>query len=90
MNKAQLVAAVQRHGEYSSRAEAALALEAVVAAVSDGIETDGRVQVVGFGTFEIRSRAARAGRNPRTGDPIRIDTSRSVGFKAGKGLKERI
>lgn len=90
MNKAQLVAAVQRHGGFASRGEAADALEAVVAAISDGIEADGRVQVVGFGTFAVRSRAARTGRNPRTGDPIRIETSHSVGFKAGKGLKSRI
>jgi DNA-binding protein HU-beta len=90
MNKAQLVASVQQHGGFASRAEAADALEAVVAAISDGIEADGRVQVVGFGTFEIRTRAARTGRNPRTGDAIRIEESKSVGFKAGKGLKTRI
>ncbi len=90
MNKAKLVAAVQRHGGFASRAEAADALEAVVAAISDGIEEDGRVQVVGFGTFEIRTRAARRGRNPRSGATIHIPESKSVGFKAGKGLKTRI
>lgn len=90
MNKAQLVAAVQQHGGFASRGEAADALEAVVAAISEGIENDGRVQVVGFGTFEVRSRAARRGRNPRTGQEIRIDLSKSVGFRAGKGLKTRI
>ena len=59
--------------------------------MSSGRQTpDGRVQVVGFGTFEIRTRAARKGRNPRSGDTIQIPESKSVGFKAGKGLKARI
>ncbi|MDH3475694.1 MAG: HU family DNA-binding protein [Rhodospirillales bacterium] len=70
-----------------SKASAADALDALVAAIEDGI-ADGNVRVPGLGTFTKRHRAARTGRNPRTGEPIQIAASYSVGFKAAKNLKD--
>jgi DNA-binding protein HU-beta len=90
MNKAELVSAVHGSGNFGSRAAAAKAVEAVLGAVSTGIKKDGRVQIVGFGTFSVKSRGARTGRNPRTGASIKISASKSVGFKAGKALKDRL
>jgi len=90
MNKAELVAAVQASGNYSSRAAAEQAVSDVLGAVSGGIANDGKVQIVGFGTFSVKERAARQGRNPRTGEPVAIAASKNVGFKAGKALKESL
>jgi DNA-binding protein HU-beta len=70
-----------------SKASAADALDALVAAIEDGI-AGGSMRVPGLGTFTKRHRAARTGRNPRTGEPIQIAASYSVGFKAAKNLKD--
>ena len=88
MNKADLVNALNATGNYTSRANAQLALEDVLSTISNGISDTGKVQIVGFGTFTKKTRAARTGRNPRTGESINIAASTTVGFKAGKGLKD--
>ncbi len=90
MNKADLVNQVQESGNYQSNATARQAVEDVLAAITAGITSDGKVQIVGFGTFSVKERAARTGRNPRTGESIQIAASRSVGFKPGKGLKDQL
>ncbi len=90
MNKADLVNQVQESGNYQSNATARQAVEDVLDAITHGITADGKVQIVGFGTFAVKERAARTGRNPRTGDAIEIEASKSVSFKPGKGLKDQL
>ena len=90
MNKADLVNAVQNTGNHTSRAAAQQAVEDVLSCISEGIANDGKVQIVGFGTFAVKERAARTGRNPRTGESIQIAASKSVGFKPGKALKDNL
>ncbi len=70
-----------------SKAAATRALQAVLAAIETGIKKDGEVQLVGFGTFKIKSRPARKGRNPGTGEVIKIKASKTVNFKCGSDLK---
>ena len=88
MNKAELIDAVQNAlgGEATKRA-AEDALSAVLDSIVAGIKSDGKVQIIGFGTFEVKNRAARMGRNPKTGEAMQIPASKSVGFKASAGLK---
>jgi DNA-binding protein HU-beta len=89
MNKAQLVDIVQRElGKDVSKAAAERALNAVLGAIERGLKTGDQVQLVGFGTFRVRKRAARLGRNPKTGEQIQIKASKTVRFSAGQGLKE--
>ena len=90
VNKAELINTIYNTGNYTSRANAQTALEDILTAVTTGINDDGKVQIVGFGTFTVKTRAARTGRNPRTGDTINIAASKSVGFKAGKALKSNL
>jgi len=66
------------------------AVEAVLSAVSKGLGSGERIQITGFGTFEVRHRPARVGRNPRTGAPVQIAASNAPAFKAGKGLKDAV
>ena len=89
MNKADLVAAVQNNLD-ESKAGAERAVNAVVDAIKVGVKKDKSVQVVGFGTFSIRKRAARMGRNPQTGEAIKIKASRSVAFKPSKTFKDMV
>ena len=70
--------------------DAEKALKAFTDVVSDELKKDGKVQLVGFGTFEVRHRAARKGRNPQTGDEIEIPASEVPAFKPGKALKEAV
>lgn len=90
MNKAELVAAVHATGNYPSRAAAETAVNDVFAALANGIVADGKAQVVGFGAWDVRTRPPRQGRNPRTGASIAVGESKSIGFKAGKTLKDRL
>ena len=92
MNKAELVEALlkSKKTEFESKAAAERACDAVLEGISQGLKKDHRVQLVGFGTFSVRQRKARAGRNPQTGEKIRIKASRTVSFKVGKKLKDRI
>jgi DNA-binding protein HU-beta len=88
MNKAQLIELVQKNlgGETSKRA-ASDALEAVLAGLAKGIKADGSVQLIGFGTFKVAKRAARTGRNPKTGAAMKIKASKTVRFVPSSTLK---
>ena len=89
MNKQDLVAAVQGNKEagIESKAAAERAVAAVLAGIEEGIKKDGLVQLIGFGTFQVKERSARKGRNPKTGEEIKIKASKTVSFKVGAGLK---
>ena len=89
MNKAQLTEAVAAATDVS-KAEAGRAVEATLSAIAGSLSGADSVSLVGFGTFNVRHRAARMGRNPQTGAAIHINASKSVGFKAGKALKESL
>ena len=87
MNKAELVAAMAaKTGDTKKAAEASL--EAFIAAVKESLKKGDKVQLVGFGSFEVRKRAARKGRNPQTKEEIKIPASKAPVFKAGKALKD--
>ena len=89
MNKTELVAAIaEKSGLSKKNAEAAL--NALTSAVEGALKKGDKVQLVGFGTFETRTRAARTGRNPQTGAEIKIAASKNPAFKAGKALKDAI
>ena len=89
MNKNDLVEAVsERTG--LAKSDAARAVEAVLGAITETLQKGDQVTLTGFGTFVAKTRAARTGRNPRTGEPIAIPASRAPGFKAGKALKDAI
>ena len=89
MNKGDLIEAVAGRAGLS-RADATKAVDAVLDSVQDTLSAGGSVSLVGFGTFTVKARAARAGRNPRTGETIQIPASNVPGFKAGKGLKDAV
>ncbi|MHC4107173.1 MAG: HU family DNA-binding protein [Planctomycetota bacterium] len=87
MNKGQLIEAVASElGE--SKAEASRALGAVINCITKGVKHDQSVTIVGFGTFTKKTRSARTGRNPATGQPMEIRASSTVGFKASQALRE--
>ena len=90
MNKQELVQAMLDDSKsgIESKAAAERAVNAMLSGIETGIKKDGVVQLIGFGTFSIKSRAARKGRNPSTGEEIKIKASKTVGFKAGIALKE--
>lgn len=88
MNKAELVEAVQKAlGKDATKRAADEAVEAVLDSIAKGIKKDKKVQIIGFGTFEVKKRAARMGRNPKTGESMKIAASKSVGFKPSSALK---
>ncbi|MCF0223609.1 MAG: HU family DNA-binding protein [Fibrobacter sp.] len=88
MNKQELIDAIlAKDTELESKAAAGRALEAVLEAVAEGVKQDGSVQLIGFGTFQVKTRPAREGRNPSTGEKIKIAESTTVAFKAGAALK---
>ena len=89
MNKADLIDSVADATDIS-KAEAGRALDAVLNGIAGALSQGDSVALVGFGTFNVRERAARMGRNPQTGASIQIQASKSVGFKAGKALKESL
>jgi len=89
MNKAELVDAVNAKLG-GTRASAERAVNAVLDEVTSGLQKDGSVALVGFGTFVVKHRAARMARNPRTGETIHVAPSRTVGFKPGKALKTAV
>jgi nucleoid DNA-binding protein len=91
MNKAELIDEVQKTlGEDCSKAHAERVVNSVLNSIGKGLREDATVQLVGFGTFQVKDRAARIGRNPQTKEPIQIAASRSVGFKVGAKLKEAL
>ena len=89
MNKTELVAAVADQAEISKK-DAEKALAAFTAVVTDELKKGEKVQLVGFGTFEVSERAARTGKNPQTGKAIKIPASKAPKFKAGKALKDTV
>ena len=89
MNKGELVDAVAVAAGLS-RADATKAVDGVLDAIQGTLANGGSVSLVGFGTFSVKARAARTGRNPRTGEAISIKASNVPGFKAGKGLKDAV
>ena len=89
MNKTELVAAMAEKTGLSKK-DAESALKAFIDTVTDELKADGKVQLVGFGTFEVSERAAREGRNPQTGETMKIEASKSPKFKAGKALKDMV
>ena len=89
MNKTELIAAVAEKAELSKK-DAEKAIKAFTDTVSEELVKGGKIQLVGFGTFEVSERAAREGRNPLTGEKITIAASKNPKFKAGKALKDMV
>ena len=89
MNKTELVAAIAEEAGLSKK-DAEKALKAFTDVVAAELKKGEKIQLVGFGTFEVSERAAREGRNPQTGEAMTIDASKSPKFKAGKALKDAI
>lgn len=89
MNKSQLVEYVagQLH---TSKTGAGRLVDTVLEGIRHGLNSDASVTITGFGTFEVKPRRARVGRNPHTGEPIQIAAGRRVGFRVGKGLRESL
>ncbi|KAB8318203.1 HU family DNA-binding protein [Tolypothrix campylonemoides VB511288] len=89
MNKNDLISAVAEAAAIS-KADAGKAVDAVVSTITTSLKKGEPVTLVGFGTFEVRGRAAREGRNPKTGATIKIEASKAPAFKAGKALKDAV
>lgn len=89
MNKTELIDHIADQADLS-KAEATRALEAVIGAVEATLKNGGAVSLVGFGTFAVGKRAARTGRNPRTGDAIKIEAANVPKFRPGKALKDAL
>jgi len=89
MNKSELVAAIAAESEMSKK-DAEKALNAFESVVTKELASAGKVQLVGFGTFDVAERAEREGRNPQTKEPIKIPASKAPRFKAGKALKDAV
>lgn len=89
MNKGDLVDAVAAESGLS-KADATRAVDSVINAITQALKAGKQVSLVGFGTFTVKTRAARTGRNPRTGEAIEIRASKVPGFRAGKALKDAV
>ena len=89
MNKAELIAKIAEESKLTKKAAEA-ALDAFVTTVEESLKAGEKVQLVGFGTFETRERAARTGRNPQTGEEIKIEAATTPAFKAGKAIKDKV
>ena len=89
MNKTELVAAIADQAEISKK-DAEKALKAFTDVVSKELKNGGKIQLVGFGTFESKARAARDGKNPQTGEAIKIAACKVPAFKAGKAFKDML
>lgn len=89
MNKAELIDLIAERAELT-KAAASLALEALIDGVTGSLKSGDPVVLVNFGTFVVKQRAAREGRNPQTGQKININAAKVVGFKAGKALKDAV
>ena len=89
MNKTQLIDVVAKSADLKKK-DAELAVAAVLDAISDALAAGDKVQLIGFGSFEVKARAAREGHNPATGAKITIPASKNVGFAASKALKEKV
>ena len=89
MNRVELVAEVAKKADLSKK-DAEAAVKSVFDAIADALADGDKVQLIGFGTFDVAERAAREGRNPRTGETMKIEASKAPRFKAGKALKDKI
>ena len=89
MNKSELVAAMAEKSRLTKK-DCEAALDAFVATIADALKNGDKVQLVGFGAFEVKERAARTARNPRTNEPVAIPASKLPTFKPGKAFKETI
>ena len=89
MNKTELINAVAEKAELSKK-DAEAAVTAMIDAITGALVEGEKVQLVGFGAFEVKARAERVGRNPQTKEPIEIPETNTVAFKAGKGLKDTL
>ena len=89
MNKTELIAAVAEKTDLSKK-DADAAVSAVLGAITDALKAGDKIQLGGFGTFEVRNRAAKQGRNPRTGETMTVPASKVPAFKAGKALKDAV
>ena len=89
MNKTELVAAIAEKTELSKK-DSEKALKAFIDVVTEELQKGEKIQLVGFGTFEVADRAAREGRNPLTGEKMQIEASKAPKFKAGKALKDAV
>ena len=89
MNKTELVAAIAAKTGFSKK-DADVAVDAVIAAIKEAVIAGEKVQLIGFGTFEVRERNARTGRNPLTKEVIEIPASKAPAFKAGKAFKDAV
>ncbi|MBQ2917104.1 MAG: HU family DNA-binding protein [Clostridia bacterium] len=89
MNKVELITAMSVQSGLSKK-DCEVALKSFVDVVSNELEKNEKVQLIGFGTFETRKRAARTGRNPQTGEELKINAATVPAFKAGKALKDKV
>ena len=89
MNKTELIAAIAEKAQISEK-DSKAALAAMIATITEELKKGEKVQIVGFGTFEVGNRAARTGLNPQTGEKIEIAASKSPKFKAGRALKDAV
>ena len=89
MNKNELIAAIAEKSELTKK-DAGAALDAFVETVTEALKQGDKVQLVGFGSFEVKARAARTGINPQTKQPVKIAASKAPVFKAGKALKDAL
>ena len=89
MNKTELIASVAEKSGISKK-DAEKAVAAVIDTIVETVAAGDKIQIVGFGTFEVRERAAKEGRNPRTGETLKIEASKVPAFKAGKALKDAV
>jgi len=89
VNKADLIDAIADSADIS-KAAASRALDAMITSITDSLKSGDQVSLVGFGTFSVKERAARTGRNPQTGAPIEIAAAKVPGFKPGKALKDAV
>ncbi len=89
MNKSELIDAIAASADIP-KAQAGRALDAVIESVTQALKNDDQVVLVGFGTFSVKSRAARSGRNPQTGEAIEIPAAKLPTFKPGKALKDSV
>jgi len=89
VNKSELIDAIAASADIP-KAAAGRALDATIDAITGALKNDDQVVLVGFGTFSVKDRAARTGRNPQTGEPIQIKAAKVPGFKPGKALKDAV
>ena len=89
MNKSDLIQEVANRSGLTKK-DSESAVDAIIDGITESLAKGGKVQLVGFGTFEVRSRKAREGRNPATGETIKIEASKAPAFKAGKALKDKV